>query len=370
MLSLGFATMLSAACASGGGGAAATSTTAAPTTAAAGAAAGATQNAPWPIKTREHVDLWLHGFAMLQPDTTLVPYFRRGYRDRMVVLKNRANVVTLLDQRADSLRTRFARNRELTSAQFLALQFASWDEMRQFVDYFIRANGNPNRASSREVAMAIAQLAAYFPSAADRAWLSSFVEALEDERVKYYHSFWLQAQRERQPALAAVDTLWQQRYRPKLQRFLNNTQQPNGDLILSLPLEGEGRTIRGSKVQNLIAVTFPEQPADATDAIYVFAHETAAAVGEMAVNDNTTPNERRMGVAQRYESAAAVIGGLLLLQKAAPELADGYARFYLHAANLPSTGAAPQAALGTAFPLPQALRDAISRQLDVVLGGI
>src|SRR3954469_19327236 len=31
----------------------------------------------WPVKTREHVDLWLHGFALLQEDTTFVPFFRR-----------------------------------------------------------------------------------------------------------------------------------------------------------------------------------------------------------------------------------------------------------------------------------------------------
>src|SRR5690242_3059349 len=51
----------------------------------------------WGIKTREHVDLWLHGFALLQEDTTFVPFFRRGYGTDMTVLKNRANVVTQLD---------------------------------------------------------------------------------------------------------------------------------------------------------------------------------------------------------------------------------------------------------------------------------
>src|SRR5688500_20120613 len=49
--------------------------------------------AVWPIKTREHVDLWLHGFAMLQGDTTFVPFFKRGYRTNMKVRKTRANVV-------------------------------------------------------------------------------------------------------------------------------------------------------------------------------------------------------------------------------------------------------------------------------------
>src|SRR5207249_10324729 len=60
----------------------------------------------WPIKTREHVDLWLHGFAMMQEDTTFVPFFKRGYSTNMTVLKNRANVVSQLDENRDKLRAR------------------------------------------------------------------------------------------------------------------------------------------------------------------------------------------------------------------------------------------------------------------------
>lgn len=40
----------------------------------------------WPVKTREHVDLWLHGFALLTDDTAAVPLFDRGYRDRKSVV--------------------------------------------------------------------------------------------------------------------------------------------------------------------------------------------------------------------------------------------------------------------------------------------
>jgi hypothetical protein len=36
----------------------------------------------WPVRTREHVDLWLHGFALVIDDTARVPIFRRGYRRR------------------------------------------------------------------------------------------------------------------------------------------------------------------------------------------------------------------------------------------------------------------------------------------------
>src|SRR5262245_15871069 len=37
----------------------------------------------WPVLTRSHVDLWLHGYAMLLRDSAKVPVFRPGYRDRV-----------------------------------------------------------------------------------------------------------------------------------------------------------------------------------------------------------------------------------------------------------------------------------------------
>ena len=55
------------------------------------------QTRVWPVLTRLHVDLWLHGYAMLLRDTTTIPVFRRGYRDRIQSAKNQASITTLLD---------------------------------------------------------------------------------------------------------------------------------------------------------------------------------------------------------------------------------------------------------------------------------
>ncbi|MDQ4080843.1 MAG: hypothetical protein M3125_08810, partial [Gemmatimonadota bacterium] len=88
-----------------------------------------------------------------------------------------------------------------------------------------------------------------------------------------------------------------------------------------------------------------------------------------AVTDNTTPNERRSGASDAYTSAAAVRAGYLLLERVSPDLAPGYARYYLREAAGPATGDL-STALATAFPLPEAIRDALTRQLSVILGGI
>src|SRR2546423_4261785 len=358
-----------AACASVGGGPGGTVTNGgAPTT---------DQNAGrpniiWPVKVRAHVDLWLHGFAMLQEDTTFVPFFRLGYGTDMTVLKNRANVVTQLDANRDRLRARLSLNPQLVNSQFVPLNFSSWNDLAQTVDLFVRANGDPRSASSQQQANAIGFLAAYFQTGADRDWLRLFVQSLSDESSRFYHSYWLQAQRERGNVLELVDTLWQRTYRPRMQRFLNNTQQAQGDILLSLPLDGEGRTQTNGTRSNTMTVTFPDRPNDAVDAIYVIAHEAVGGIASTAVSDNITPEQRRTGLGERYQSAASVRGGALLIQRTSPELLDGYMRYYLRSVNRPAAtaGANVRATFESTFTIPDTIRDALSRQLDVVLGGI
>jgi len=323
----------------------------------------------WPIKVREHVDLWLHGFALLQEDSSFVPFFKRSYGTEMTVLKNRANVVTQLDANRDRLRARLTANPQLVNAQFVPLNFASWDQLAQAVDLFIRANGDPRAASSQQQAAAIAFFAAYFQTGPDRDWLRLFVQSLTDESNRFYHSYWLQQQRERANVLELADTLWQRTYRPRMQRFLNNTQQPQGEILLSLPLDGEGRTQTAGSRSNIMAVAFPDRPNDAADAFYVIAHEAVGQLAATAVTDNITPEQRRTGLGDRYQSAAAVRAGALLIQRISPENLDAYMRYYLRSVNRPA-GSNVQTAFLAAFVIPDTIRDALIRQLELVLGGI
>jgi hypothetical protein len=298
-----------------------------------------------------------------------VPFFKRGYGTDMIVLKNRANVVSQLDANRDKLRARLATNPALINAQFVPLSFSTWAELTQTVDLFVRADGNPRAASSQQQAAAIAFLAAYFPTGPDREWVRLFVQSLDDESNRFYHSYWGQQQRERSNVLELVDTLWQRTYRPRMQRFLNNTQQAQGSILLSLPLDGEGRSLTNGKQSNMITVTFPARPSDAVEAIYVIAHEAVGGIASTAVNDNITPEQRRTGLGERYQSAAAVRAGALLIQRTSPEILDGYMRYYLKSVNRP-VGANVQTTFTATFSLPDTIRDALVRQLDVVLGGI
>ena len=112
-------------------------------------------DAAWPTRMREHVDLWLHAYALLTPDTTLVPYFRRGYVERVANVRRQRNVTTQLDANRAILVQRFGLNPTLaTSGQFLPLYFESWEQMRMEIERFVRAGGNhlTGKAVGREAA--------------------------------------------------------------------------------------------------------------------------------------------------------------------------------------------------------------------------
>ena len=325
---------------------------------------------PWPVVTREHVDLWLSGYAQLTRDTAHIPFFQRGYAARIAAAKKQRNVLTQLDVNKDQLAAGFVQNPNLVNGQFVPLYFPSWAELQQSLIFFQRAEGDPRQASDLTLQAYLAVLAGSFPSASDRNWVRLFSQSLDDERNRFYHDYWTAEQRSRDAVRVAVDSLWTKVYRPKLQRYLNNTQQASGELLLSLPLDGEGRTVAVSRTRNAVAVSFPETPGAAIEAVYVAVHELVNAVTNVAISDNTTPAEQRAGTVASYTANASVRAGALLLQRLAPELAPGYMRYYLREGNhTPPTGD-PTSAFQLAFPIPDIIRDAIARQLDLVLGGI
>ena len=115
---------------------------------------------------------------------------------------------------------------------------------------------------------------------------------------------------------------------------------------------------------------YPASADSAVQALYVFAHEIVNAITGPAITDNVTPAEQRSGASGMYSANANVRAGALLLQRVAPDLAGGYMRYYLRTAGLAAAAGDPSAAFAAAFPVPDTIRDAIARQLDVVLGGI
>ena len=323
----------------------------------------------WPIKTREHVDLWLHGFAMVSTDSSVVPLYKRGYRDAMLVARNTASAFTDLDANAEALRTTLSSRPNLLGAQFIALAFGSWADLDGTLDTFIKSDGNPRAARDQASAAAMAQFAQLFRTREERDFARRFAASLRSEREKFHHQWWVAETRRRDPALAAVDSIWQRAVRPRLQTFLNHIQQGDGQILLSTVLEGEGRTVTDDKKTNTITCGFPESPARAMDAIHCVLHELVGSITAAAVEDNVTPAEKRGGVADRYQSAALVRGGAILAAKLGPVMASGSMEFYLRAAGQ-SAGTDAATAFKAAFALPDGMVASIERQIAVAFGGI
>ena len=323
---------------------------------------------PWPVKTREHVDLWLHGFAMISENDAKVPLFARGYRDAMTVTKNARGLLTKLDENRAELARRYKANPAYQGAQFAALYFGSLTELMGATQLAISMDGDPRKATTKEAQAIFTLFGAFFPNKPDREWFKLFVESLTDEQGRFYHDHWMSQQRDRSAALAAADAAWLA-LRPKLQPFLSGTKQPTGDLLLSLPLEGEGRTVREG-TQQVIAVTYPATAAQGEEAAFAFVHEVVAAVADAQVSDQTSPAEKRNGSAEKMLAMATVRGGALLLASAAPERVVAYQRYYLRVAGVSVPAGNPGVLFEATFPIPDAIRDGMKKQVEILLGGI
>lgn len=333
-----------------------------------GAEAAAPRGPVWPVVTHEHVDLWLHGYALLTRDAAQVPVFRRGYRDSVDALRHRDNVLTALDANHEKLATLMAQNPEIGGGQFLPLYFDSWDAMTAAIQAFLQAQGDPRTAEPSQ-RQNVALIASLFPTAQDREWLRLFTQALGDESQHFFHTYWTAQERARGPFVTAVDSLWES-LRPRFQRFLTNTHQLNGELVLSLVLGGEGRTLNASPQHNVVVVGLPDSRAELDVPIYGFAHEAVQTIAAGAIARNTTAAQQRSGEAGAYSPTAAVRGGAMLIERVAPELLDGYMRFYLAQAGVAAPAGNAEPTFTATFQLPSAILASIDSQIGRALGGI
>jgi hypothetical protein len=329
-------------------------------------------NAPvgWPVQTAEYVDLWLHGYAMIMNDTAKVPYFDRGYRDRMMERRRQLNVTTGLDANMQTLRDGLSKSQGVEGGQFAVFLFASLDELVRVSRLFVQGEGSPQTVNDPTTQSLFIVLRNYFRTVAEREWLRVFVDAIQDENAKFYQSYWTAQQTDRAATRNAISNAWNNTYKAKFTRYLRNERLSDGTFILSLPLGGEGRAMIDPQQGNGVATPFPENGADQMAAFYVFAHEVVSSAANRAIEDNLTPAQAREGGAAKLGPIATVRGGAILLQRIAPELLQGYQRFYLRQSGQTVPSGDPGAAFVAAFDLPQGVADGLARQIDLVLAGI
>lgn len=312
-------------------------------------------SAQWPIKTREHVDLWLTAFAELSEDTTAaVPIYAHDYVDRLSLAQNQQGVLTALDSVHDGLQARWDQSPKLADARGLALDAGTWDELHTAIQQYLNPDDGTKRRKKTFTPDVQNHLIDYFAKSGDEEFLKNLDHGLDGAKQQFYHGWWIQEMLQRRPVLAAADSLWRLT-EPKLQHFLDATHQSSGEIILSLPVDGEGVTFKEPNGRMSIAVPYPDSVSKVPRVVYVFAHIAARAVQDSALAASTSVSERRSGIGDHYAQAMEIRGGYLLLSKAAPEFADGYVRYYARTSG----------DLAKDFPLPDAIRDALSHQIDL-----
>ncbi|HWP03726.1 MAG TPA: hypothetical protein VNL96_09740 [Gemmatimonadaceae bacterium] len=313
----------------------------------------------WTLTTREHVDLWLHGFARLLPDTFRVTLFDNAYSQRVTAA--RGAMRTVLDDSSVKLRSFVERDPRLAQAQFVALYFSSWTELSRAVRAFLASSEVSGSGALREYAV----LRSYFPTAEGRAFLAMFHAALEDEGRRFFSEYRARELRQRATAFALTERHWRE-LGPLLDRYLRNSGQLRGTVLASLVLRGQGRTLPQAEGVTVV-VGYPRDSASALEPLFTVVREITAAEASRVVAAHATSAERLGSDVESLESVASVRAGAFLLDRIAPDLAAEYRRFYL---GLAGASGSSERELRAVYALPGAIADALANRIAIILEGL
>ena len=269
---------------------------------------------------------------MVIGDTSHVPLFERGYRDRMLALRHTRNVYTSLDANQERLSSGFVDNPALVNAQFLIFQFTSFDQLVELGNLFVQSEGYPPRHHRRSHPTTHRRLAAEFPIGGRPRLVPDLLAGPSRRAVPVLPGLLDgRASVAREYSAGGGYAFGSTPIAQSSRGFLRPERLGDGSFILSLPLGGEGRSVTDPQLGNAVAVLFPTTPATAIEAVYAFAHEVTDNVTNLAFTANARTTDRRAvppppgtpSIAQLYGATADVRAGALLLQRIAPELVQG-----------------------------------------------
>ncbi|HEX7051506.1 MAG TPA: hypothetical protein VF188_14970 [Longimicrobiales bacterium] len=328
----------------------------------------------WRVGAAEHLALWYHGLAYTRAgaarDTVVLPPYRPGYVDSIVAVKRARGVYpTELDRRADEFAERF-RDGGYDGLQFVPLYFRNMEALFAGIALWRRAGGDPRRTGSADAARVVAFLSTLFPRGEQREVVAEFAGVLREEADTFYHAYWQELGPDLVRRAAAVQTEWD-RLAPRLRTYLDYLQLEDGELFLVPALDGEGRTVTRGTTSPRVAVPAPPDGRP-REAVLAFVHELLYPLVGDVIRDYLAPVRIREVGEDVLAARAAARGGALLLDRAAPDRAADYRRFYLRAAGRtpPEDPASLEAAFADAFPIPSELERGLVEVIERALAGI
>lgn len=315
----------------------------------------------WRFSVDEHVALWYHGLAISDAGSAgslAVPMYRNGYAAEVDAARRRLGGGTPLTSTVGS---RLESSGAIDGLQFMPLYFSSFEQIRQAVDVWNRADGDPNRAADAQTQAVIAFLSQRFPNAAQRTAVVDFVAALEQERTAFFARWW----QESQPTGLAqeAEALWRS-LQPQMVAFLRYTDAGGGHATLVPALRGEGRAESGRGIA--VTAVGGRNGEDARVIVGRVLHELAYPIAAEAIADAVAPARIREIGQETLVSRAAVRAGAMVIERIAPELLSAYTDDYIRAAG----GDPGRTTLIRQFPLPDELVPALESSVQLATAGI
>jgi hypothetical protein len=353
----------------------------------------------WRFQVAEHVALWYFGLAhtgtpILERASSSLPLHDTVYARQAAADKRARGIApTPLEQRAAEFGAAFRRSAAFGQLEFLPLYFEDHDALVAAIRVWTQVGGDPRRAGSAPAANVVALLSGMFPQAAERDLVAAFMNALVEERTRYFATHWAERRSVLERAASLAQLEWNA-LAPVLRPVLAYLNLEGGDVFLAPTLGAEGRILpRGAgRPRAAVRIDLPDRldgtapnsadtaaagaearaAAKADAALFGFLSELLYPLAGEAVREHLAPARvRELGVT-RLEQHAAVRAADMLLARVAPDRRSGYQRHYLVAAGGDASGddAALTQRFAATFALPSELEAGLDATLTAALAGI
>ena len=326
-------------------------------------------SASWRVLPLPHVDLWYHGLAIVGfegsgPD----PLYDPSYRARVREVKGSLGVYpSALDRGSPDFAAAFQADSAFELLHFVPLYFASAGPDRM-LSALARVAETGNATANDPVAQFGASIVAQLlPQERQRDVLLEFTRALSEEWTAWFEDAWTRSVLDRRVDLAALQSVWDQRFAGPLRPYLERHQLDQGALIVSPQVGLEGRVFSGSpadRTDNLVVVHLPP-PGDQLEATLHYAVRELCFPSARLAMEAAEPMPMDRLAASARSTRAAVRCGDLLLERVAPDEAAAYRRSFV-----PATAAASDEATREAFYVAYPLNAGLEASLRAEIGSI
>ncbi|MGB5527207.1 MAG: hypothetical protein WBN79_10135 [Gemmatimonadota bacterium] len=326
----------------------------------------AAEQGSWRVLPLPHVDLWYHGLAVTGfegsgPD----PLYDPSYRARIREVEEGLGVYpSALDRGSPGFAAAFQADSAFELLHFVPLYFASAGPDRMLSALTQVGETGNARVEDPAAQFGAGIVAQLLPEERQRDVLLEFTRALSSEWATWFEDAWTRSVLDRRVDLAALQSVWDERFAGPLRPYLERHQLDQGALIVSPQVGLEGRVFSGSpadRTDNLVVVHFPPRGDRLEATLHYAVRELCFPAARLAM-DAAGPMPTDRLAASARSTRAAVRCGDLLLERVAPGEAAAYRRSFVPA-TASASDEATREAFHRAYPLDAGLEVALAAEI-------